>query len=43
MAKPPAAAAKDDADVPEVAQKSDAWTDPYHQARALWHIIDGLG
>ena len=23
--------------------KSDAWTDPYHQARALWHVIDGLG
>ena len=27
MAKPPAAVAKDDADVAEVAQKSDAWTD----------------
>lgn len=22
--------------------KSDAWTDPYHQARALWNVLDGL-
>ena len=22
--------------------KSDAWTDPYHQARSLWHVLDGL-
>jgi mannobiose 2-epimerase len=36
-------AATDEAGAPDRRKpKSDAWTDPYHQARALWHVIDGL-
>lgn len=35
--------ATDEVGVPQRSRaKSDAWTDPYHQARSLWHVLDGL-
>ncbi len=35
--------ATDDDGTPQRSKaKSDAWTDPYHQARSLWHVLAGL-